>query len=361
MILHSVSLNPIIRCFSIWAVRIGVSSLLLAGLAVPLPGQELLPAKMENAAATSPGIPLEVPLPAVFSKSVPTSVDDLREIQNHVTGLVPQLSDSVVNLRVGRAQGTGVIVSPDGLVLSAAHVTGPPGQSVVVVTSDGKKHDAVTLGRNITLDASMLRIESTRTDWPHRPLSTEPVRMGNWCLTLGHPGGYQRERGMVLRLGRVIDQNDWLIQSDCELIGGDSGGPLFNMRGEVIGINTRIGESTQYNFHVPAAAYTRDWERLVAGEDFKSHSGAFLGLGGIPVEDGGGLLIQAVEPGSSAEREGVRVGDILQSFQGVPVEDIEQLIRLVGEESPGRTVKLSILRDGMTKDLSVRLGMRLKR
>lgn len=317
------------------------------------------PAPPETTAPSTDTV--KAPLAAAFSKSVPTSVEDLRAIQSHVTQLVPHLAECTVNLRIGRAQGSGVIISPDGLVLSAAHVTGPPGKSVIVVTSDGKQFEGVTLGRNTTLDGSMVRIESDRDDWPHRQLSTDLVKPGDWCLTLGHPGGYQRERGLVLRLGRVIERNDWLIQTDCELVGGDSGGPLFNMYGEVIGINTRIGESTQYNFHVPGTTFTRDWDRLVASEDFKSHSGAYLGIGGLPATSGDGLLIQVVEPGTPAEREGLRPGDILLTFQGVPVKEIDQLIELVGDEPPGRTVKMTILREGETQDISVRLGMRWHR
>jgi len=322
-----------------------------------LPAQESSGLPTSEAGSASDGV-AQLPLPEVFFKSVPTSVQELRTIQEHVSRLVPELSPSVVNLRVGRAQGSGVIVSPEGLVLSAAHVTGPPDRRVVVITSDGRQFEGKTLGRNTTLDASMLKIESSRTDWPYQKLTQNPVRPGNWCLTLGHPGGFQRERGLVLRLGRVVEENNWLIQSDCELVGGDSGGPLFNMAGEVIGINTRIGESTEYNFHVPASAFQRDWERLFAGEDFKSHSGAYLGIGGIPAEGGTGLLIQVVESQTPAERAGIRNGDVLLSFQGVAIQDIEQLISLVGEESPGRTVKLSIRRDGESIELSVRLGMR---
>jgi len=303
----------------------------------------------------------DITLPEAFSKSVPASIHDLREMQQRITELVPELSACTVNLRIGRAQGTGVIVSEEGLILSAAHVTGRPGQSVVIITADGKQFDGVTLGRNNTLDGSMVRIRSSRKDWPHRSVSADPVKPGEWCLTLGHPGGFQQDRGLVLRVGRVIEQNDWLIQTDCELVGGDSGGPLFNMHGEVIGINTRIGESTQYNFHVPASAFTRDWERMLASEDFKSHSGAYLGVGGIPAESGRGLLIQVVEPRTPAAREGLEVGDILLAFQGVEVQEINQLITLVGEESPGRTVKLTILREGGEIEISIRLGMRWDR
>jgi len=354
--LHLIALH---RPFSLSAICwLIVWGLLLTGSIVPAVQAQDLAAEPNPLSQSKSE---NTPLPEAFSKPVPTSISDLRDMQQRITELVPELSACTVNLRIGRAQGTGVIVSEDGLILSAAHVTGRPGQPVVIITVDGKQFEGVTLGRNSTLDGSMVRIKSSRQNWPHRPVSTDAGQPGEWCLTLGHPGGFQQDRGLVLRVGRVIEQNDWLIQTDCELIGGDSGGPLFNMRGEVIGINTRIGESTQYNFHVPASAFTRDWERMLASEDFKSHSGAYLGVGGIPAESGRGLLIQVVEPRTPAEREGLKAGDILLTFQGVDIQEINQLITLVGEESPGRSVKLTILREGVEIEISARLGMRWDR
>lgn len=348
------SLYCLLICLCVHAVTLSISR---ADEPQSTPAKNT-PALPANAESSENSI---APLPAAFSKSVPTSVEDLQSIQDHVTKLVPRLTECTVSLRIGRAQGSGVIVTADGLILSAAHVTGPPGKPVIIMTADGKQYDGITLGRNNTLDGSMVQIDSDRKDWPHRPLAKINCKPGDWCATLGHPGGYQRDRGLVLRLGRVIDRNDWIVQTDCELIGGDSGGPLFNMQGEIIGINTRIGESTQYNFHVPASAFLRDWDRLLANEDFKSHSGAYLGIGGVPAETGEGLLIQTVEPETPASRAGLKPGDTLLMFQGVPVKDLEQLTELVGEEPPGRSVRLVLLRGEKSEEMSVRLGMRLNR
>lgn len=344
-------------------VTFAVRSLLIAGLLSVSAFSSVFAEEKRETETQGPNIPEKelVELPAAFSQLLPASVEDLRVIQNHVTQIVPRLSECTVSLKIGRAQGSGVIVSPDGLILSAAHVSGPPGNTVSIITADGKQHTGTTLGRNTIVDGSMIRIDSDRKDWPFCPVAKEPANPGDWCATLGHPGGYQRDRGLVLRLGRVIERNNWIIQSDCELIGGDSGGPLFNMRGEVIGINTRIGESTQYNFHVPATAFVRDWERLVASEDFKTHSGAYLGVNVLPTDSGKGLRIEHVEPRTPADRVGLKVGDILLTFQGVEVNDPEQLVTLVGEELPGRSVKLTLLRDGETLERTVRLGMNWSR
>ncbi|SFI98083.1 S1C family serine protease [Planctomicrobium piriforme] len=322
------------------------------------------PATPSPAAPVAKSAPV-TPLPEAFAQPAPRSVADLKAIQDHVTKLVPQLKAVTVGLSVpaigGGAQGSGVIVAPEGYILTAAHVAGPPGKPVTITTSDGKRHPGITLGRNSTLDASMVRFESTtRRDWPHAVVATESARSGDWCAVMGHPGGYQKDRGLVLRLGRVVQKNDWLVQTDCELVGGDSGGPLFNMRGEVIGINTRIGESTEFNIHVPAEVYTRDWKRLVAGEDFRTHSGAYLGLSGVPATTGEGLLVEKVQPGDAADRDGIKVGDILLTFEGEKIKDLAQLTELVGEEFPGQSVKITLQRDGQVRSVTLRLGMKWK-
>jgi serine protease Do len=319
-------------------------------------------ARAQPEAAVSATVPA---VPPVFSKPAPQSVQDLQAIQQHVIQLVPQLKAVTVNLTIhahgaAGAQGSGVIVAPEGLILTAAHVTGMPGRSVTITTSDGKRYPGITLGRNATLDAAMVRFESSRRDWPWASVATSPTHPGEWCAVMGHPGGYQPERGLVLRLGRVVQKNEWMVQTDCELVGGDSGGPLFNMQGEVIGINTRIGESTEFNIHVPAEIYSRDWKRLLAGEEFRTHSGAYLGLSGSPAPSGEGLLIDRVVPGDVAEREGLRTGDILLTFQGENIHDLAQLTELVGQEFPGQSVKLTLLRDGQVRSVTLRLGMRWK-
>ncbi|TWT49867.1 putative serine protease HhoA precursor [Thalassoglobus neptunius] len=297
-------------------------------------------------------------VPDAFTKPAPTSVGDLRQMQDHLSTLVPLLKECTVNLSVGGAQGSGVIVDPKGLILSAAHVTGPPGRPVSIVTNDGKTYRGKTLGRNVILDASMVQITSTRDDWPYCELAEQAASPGDWCLVLAHPGGYQVARGQVLRLGRVILQNRWLIQSDCELVGGDSGGPLFGIDGKLIGINTRIGESTDLNFHVPASAYADGWERFVAGEDFRTHSGAYLGIVGKVNPSGTGLMITDVLAGEPADRAGVEQGDILLTFENRRIRSFEQLRDLIGEEPPGKSVSLELLRDEEIINVKARLGMR---
>lgn len=297
-------------------------------------------------------------VPEAFSHPAPANVNELRDMQTHLTSLIPRLMECTVNLQIGAAQGSGVLVSADGYILTAAHVSGAPGARVSITMPDGNRYRGRSLGRNKMLDASLVKLDSDRTDWPYCEMAEEVAEPGDWCIVVAHPGGYQEDRGLVVRVGRVILENRWMIQSDCELVGGDSGGPLFGVDGKVIGVNTRIGESTDLNFHVPIQAYTRDWDRLVASEDFQTHSGAYLGVSGVVKQDSPGMKVTKVFPGDPADRAGLQEGDILLTFQSRKITSMQQLVDLVGAEMPGKSVKLGVLRGDETIDLKLRLGMR---
>lgn len=322
-------------------------------------GPELVETRSESPAEASPTETVSTAdpdLPAVFSKRVPEGLDDLRSMQAHLNSLAERLAECTVGLQIGPAQGSGVIVSADGYILTAAHVSGRPGRRVDIVMHDGRRYTGTTYGRDDTLDAGLIKIDITR-EWPHAEMApADSIEYGEWCVATGHPGGYHEGRAPVVRLGRVLFNTSRVIQSDCELVGGDSGGPLFDMHGRVIGINSRIGEETDLNFHVPIGAYTKSWDRLVASESFKSPSGALLGVRGETHPSG--LKITEVTPGEPADLAGVLVGDILVTFESRKVTDIKQLIELVGNYQPRRTVDLELLRDGKLVEKSVKLGFR---
>lgn len=312
----------------------------------------------EEASSSSQPAATAAEIPQGFDRAVPKSVRELKEMQEHLTALIPHLHECTVNLQVGGAQGSGVIVDPRGYIITAAHVVGSPGNKARITMPDGRRYSGVTLGRNRALDAALVKLESDREDWPHCEMSEELPQPGDWCMVIAHPGGYQASRGLVLRLGRVILENSWLVQTDCELVGGDSGGPLFGVDGKVIGVNTRIGESTDLNFHVPVSAYTRHWDRYLAGEDFRTHSGAYLGVTGVVKPGTVGMEVTEVYPGDPADRAGVRKGDVLMTFQSKKVTSMQELVEMVGNEMPGKTVRLGIVRDEETLDIQLRLGMR---
>jgi serine protease Do len=365
MLVHSMGMSISLRLVRLLAATLlsGIAGICSqsqpAQAADPADPQETTARKITPTSfdALPPAAVLLPSLPLAFTKGVPESIDDLREMEAHVHSLVAKLTETTVGLTIGNAQGSGVIVSEDGMVLTAAHVSGPPGRPVTVLLSDGTRAFGRSLGRNRRLDASLIKIETPEKKWSHAPIaSLKDITVGDWSIVMGHPGGHQAGRLPVFRLGRVIEADDQVIQTDNELVGGDSGGPLFDMHGRVIGINSRIGPETSLNLHAPICAYTDDWDRLCAGEDIILHSGAVLGVSAEPVEQG--VRVTRVWPGDPADRAGLREGDILLRFDSRRVPSFERLRELVGKRQPGTRVVLSLLRGDEVLEISVELGER---
>ncbi len=202
----------------------------------------------------------------------PATLADLRRMEQRQKEVAARVIPCTVGIRVGAAQGSGVLINADGYILTAAHVAQVPDQPAQIVLHDGRRVRGVTLGMNRKIDAGLVRIEEdlkAGESWPFVEMGkSENVRPGQWCVATGHPGGYVRGRDPVFRVGRVLARDRTVIVTDCPLIGGDSGGPLFDMDGKVIGINSRIGPPLTANMHVPVSAYSKDWEAMAQGDIF---------------------------------------------------------------------------------------------
>lgn len=297
--------------------------------------------------------------PAVFSKAAPAGIDDLLAIETRVRELVDRLGKSTVGIQIGAAQGSGVICSADGYVLTAAHVSGAPGRDVTIVLHDGRQVKGKTLGLDRNVDAGLVKIVEG-SDWPFVEMGrTEDVRLGDWCLALGHPGGYQKGRPPVVRLGRIVLQRANVVQSDCALVGGDSGGPLFDMQGRVVGIHSRIGPSISWNFHVPVAAYRTGWERMVKSEAWGGAPVRGRALLGVNGEDHpAGCRVTAVPEGLPAHQSGLRVDDIILSLDGRKFDGFEAMAALIAKKNPGDKVKIEFLRGDERRELTIALAAR---
>lgn len=169
-------------------------------------------------------------------------------------------------------EGSGVVVSEDGLVLTAGHVMGQPGAELTIIFPDGRRATAKALGANFSRDAGLVKIVDPGK-WPHVEMGhSEDVRPGTWCMALGHPGGVQRGRTPPIRLGRILvaGKRAKFLVSDATVISGDSGGPLFDLEGRVIGIHSNIGFSVNQNQHVPIDVFRSQWNDLLASKTFGS-------------------------------------------------------------------------------------------
>lgn len=292
----------------------------------------------------------------------PTDLSELRAMQARVQQLSKQAIAATVAVQVGSAQGSGVIISPDGYVLTAAHVSGKPGRQAWLVLDDGSKVSGQTLGIYRTLDAGLIKIKQAAPDgeWPYAKMGDSMnVKPGQWCLVAGHPGGFEDHRPPVVRLGRVLSfHEDSTINTDCTLIGGDSGGPLFNMDGEVIGVNSRIGNPLTVNLHVPVNIYRESWDRLAEGHAWGHMPGErpFIGVQGK--QNGTDATIARVFRGTPADQAGLEAGDLVLMFGGKRVNDFASLQALVQEEQPGNRVKMIVRRDNETVALQLTVGKR---
>lgn len=202
----------------------------------------------------------------INDKPVPENLEDLLAIQSAISTALPRSSAATVAIEIADGSGTGVIVSPDGLILTAAHVSGAPGKKVEVIMHDGKRTNAITLGLDSESDAAMIRITDPGT-WPFVEIDkSKSCKLGDWVFALGHPGGFDHERGLVMRPGRIVRITDQSLQSDCILIGGDSGGPLFDLSGRLIAIHSRVGPQLVVNMHVDIDTFLNIWEALLNSE-----------------------------------------------------------------------------------------------
>ena len=303
--------------------------------------------------------------PYINDKKAPENRRDLDVIQQHVKESLPTARKATVCIDLGNGSGSGVVVSPEGLILSAAHVTSGVGKEFTVIFEDGRKVKAESLGLVASSDCAMAKIIEPGT-YPFVEIDrNDTSKLGDWVFALGHSGGFDKERGVVARVGRLVQVKDSTVQSDCSLIGGDSGGPLFDLSGHLIGIHSRVGQRTPENMHVPVREFIKNWDRMMKEEFIgegpfakKPEKGkGFLGLG-TKERAAGGLDVDKVGRESPAEKAGMKAGDILLKMDGVELKSKEQFQELLKEKAPDDRVALELLRGGKPETLTLRLGER---
>ena len=374
------------------------SALLLGGTAATLalqsPGSaqnaQNEPGSIASASAPRPGAPMSFADLAARLQPAVVNISTTQRVQVNANPLAGTpfgdlFGGSGANggrpvTREAQSLGSGFIISADGYIVTNNHViSGGEGPGAAAVSSikvtlpDRTEYDATLVGRDPTSDLAVLKIKATNLPFVRFGDSTK-TRVGDWVVAIGNPYGLGGTvtAGIVSALHRVTGQGgayDRFIQTDASINQGNSGGPMFDLNGNVIGINSQIYSPTGGNvgigFAIPAELAWPIVEKLKGGMTVKR---GYLGVGIQPLDEGiadslgieknHGELIARVEPGEAADKAGIKQGDVVVKVNGREVTPDQTLSYLVANQSVGSRVPIEVIRDGKRQMLTAVLGER---
>jgi serine protease Do len=268
-----------------------------------------------------------------------------------------------------RGMGTGFIIDPEGLVVTNYHVI-DSADEIIVRLHDGSEHKATLRGHDPKTDLALLDIEGD--DFPYLLFGdSDAARVGDWVIAVGNPFGLggSATAGIISARGRDIQSGpyDDFLQIDAPINQGNSGGPLFDLSGKVVGVNTAIfspnGGNVGIGFAIPASLAEKIIDELrengriergwlgVSVQSLDADIAAGLGLAGPE-----GALVASVVPGGPAERAGLQAGDVIVAIDGEPVADVRDLVARIGDADPASSIELDVWRRGERQTLDATLG-----
>jgi len=344
---------------------------------LPLTSQEEATVKAVNEAAQAvASIIVTKDLP-VFEQYFYSPFEEFKEFQ------IPQYRQKGTE-KTEIGGGSGFIISADGMILTNAHVVSETEADYTVLTNDGKKYPAKVLARDTIRDLAVLKIESNE-NFPTLKLGdSDKLQIGQTVIAIGNALGEFRNTvsvGVISGLGRtvtasgggMIETIEDVIQTDAAINQGNSGGPLLNLRGEVIGVNFAMAQQAEnIGFAMPINSAKKDIEQV---KTLGKISYPFLGVryilineeiqkaNNLPVSYGawvqkGEQGESAIFPGSVAEAAGIKEGDIILEFNGQKITTENSLAKIIMKYNPGDKITLKILRNGQEKNIEVTLGER---
>lgn len=270
--------------------------------------------------------------------------------------------------------GSGFVVDRSGYIMTNNHVVENATRIQVKFPHDTKQYAAKLVGTDPELDLAVLKIEADKQLTPLHMGNSDAMESGDWAVAIGSPFGLEQTvtAGIISAKGRDLGepghQLQRFLQTDAAINRGNSGGPLLNINGEVIGINTMIesgsGNFEGVGFALPINLAVASYNQIVKhgkvsrgaiGIQFgRQENAALLKAYGAST----GVFVQQVTPGGPAAKAGVQASDVIIGANGQPVKDGEQLVNLISAAQPGSTVNLKVLRDGKTMELPVKIGDR---
>jgi serine protease Do len=358
----------------------------------------LLTAYLAGASAADQPTPLTIPKPVELSNAFSTLAKKLEPSVVTITSTVGQsrrrvssggdqaededdlmrrfFGNGMPNMprQRGYHMGSGVIVDPNGYVITNHHVIDRADRIQVKLLDDPKEYDAKLIGSDRESDLAVIHIEADRK-FPHAAIgNSDGVQVGEWCIAIGAPFGFERSvtAGIISAKGRDLGDREHplprFLQTDAAINQGNSGGPLINIRGEVIGINSAIetqsGGFEGLGFAIPINMVAKVYNDIIRdGKVTRGAIGVSFNTRAKPellkaYGADAGVFVEQVTPGGPSEKAGMKAGDIIVAFQKQPVKTGEDMLAKVQEAPVGSKCEVTVLRDGKKVDLMLEIADR---
>ncbi len=297
------------------------------------------------------------------------SLKKLQDVEAMVERVIPRVTPCIVS--IGET-ASGVIVKPSGIVITASHVTRKAGRTLIVRLQDGRSVKGITLGSNAANDTSAIQLLGGGP-WPYLKTVTPEfvAEAGQWCIAFGYPLSWPRDKPASARIGRITGQYRGKIVSDCPIMGGDSGGALVDLNGNLLGINSSVRLDVAQNLHVPIARYREDWNSMMTRQDVdvvtataaarSSDAPApakkpYLGIYGESAHQS--VRIRDIRRQSPAEKAGLLPEDVIWQIDQTPISSFAELLKYLATRKGGDQIKVGVNRFGVNLEIVVTLDSR---
>src|SRR5919197_2481840 len=347
------------RVPSRWPAAVGGGLVSAVVVSAVLLGTGLAGGNNDQPATTTPANPSPVNISASDNKG------DL------VRTVYAAASPSVASVRTGQGSGTGFLVDGNGTIVTNAHVVGDSKQVQVRFNDKGEYHDAQVLSVDASTDLAAVKVDASDVEGirPLQLADSDSAQVGDSVVAIGYPLGLDRTAtaGIVSGLERRIESPngfsiDKVIQTDAAVNPGNSGGPLLNAKGQVIGVNSQIATAAGggegnigISFSIPSNTVKQVLPSL---ENGTAPQHAYLGLQTTQPQNGNGALIAETTSGGPSDRAGLQQGDVVKSVGGYTISSPDDVAAAIADMKPGDQVKVTVERNGSEKSFDVTLGQR---